>query len=244
MLENIKLFATDNDRSTYEEGDNYTEPYVSLVDGIDNVNYDKLIIGTIDNPSIGTVNVQNGDYFNRISVSKKIYIGGGVNFLCFPFDITINDLRQALGNYKLSNIYLGQDIELSIQVTSNNMTWNQETGLTLTERKYNQNTVIPSGCPIFICINSGQSSEAVTFTFTFKNKTISIGNSLTSVQCKTTTWYFVGSPFKNSVGTTGLSTCSRVLGVSNGQIIKTTNLQATSGTCSAWLEYRGPIPSE
>lgn len=41
MLENIKLFATDNNRSTYEEGDNYTEPYVSLIDGDNSVFYNK-----------------------------------------------------------------------------------------------------------------------------------------------------------------------------------------------------------
>lgn len=41
MLENIKLFATDNNRLSYEEGDNYTEPYVSLVDGDNSVFYNK-----------------------------------------------------------------------------------------------------------------------------------------------------------------------------------------------------------
>ena len=42
MLENIKLFATNTDRSTYEEGDNYTEPYVSLVDNGGDLSYNHI----------------------------------------------------------------------------------------------------------------------------------------------------------------------------------------------------------
>ena len=46
MLENIKLFATDNDRSTYEDSENYIEPYVSLVEGDNSVHYNKAVIET------------------------------------------------------------------------------------------------------------------------------------------------------------------------------------------------------
>jgi hypothetical protein len=41
MLENIKLFATDNDRLSYEDSENYLEPYVSYVDGNNSVYYNK-----------------------------------------------------------------------------------------------------------------------------------------------------------------------------------------------------------
>lgn len=41
MLENIKLFATDNNRLSYEDSGNYVEPYVSLVEGDNSVHYNK-----------------------------------------------------------------------------------------------------------------------------------------------------------------------------------------------------------
>ena len=254
MLENIKLFATDTDRSTYEEGDNYIEPYVSLVDGVDNVNYDKLIIGTINNPSIGTVNVKNGDYFDRISVQKRLVIGTSENnkmcsnFLCFPFDITINELREALGSHKLSYIYFASQLEIKFPVlNTGEISWvNAYSNIKLNVLNYNDNTVIQAGTPILVIIDyNKQSEEQIQFLFTFKNKTISFGDSLISYPTQSSNWYFVGSPFRNRINKTGLSTASQGILTNNGLLAKSTSMNnSTCATCSGWIEYRGPVPSE
>jgi len=39
MLKNIKLFSTDNDRTTYESSANYETPYVSKVTADNSVHY-------------------------------------------------------------------------------------------------------------------------------------------------------------------------------------------------------------
>ena len=41
MGDYLKLFETDNDRLTYEEGESYIEPYVSYVEGDNSVHYNK-----------------------------------------------------------------------------------------------------------------------------------------------------------------------------------------------------------
>ena len=89
MLENIKLFATDNDRSTYEEGDNYTEPYVSLVDNGGDLSYnhifqlvDKEVYPYPNGKKKATV------YYTRDFPSSQL---NKHQAWCMPFDYTISE---------------------------------------------------------------------------------------------------------------------------------------------------------
>jgi len=104
------------------------------------------------------------------------------NFLCFPFDITINELRYALGTYKLSNIKFASDLNIYCDVKSDgSLQWSGNV-ITTEQHEYDGNTVILAGCPMLIAVNTNkQNKQAVAFTLTFRNKTISIGNSLTAV---------------------------------------------------------------
>lgn len=245
MNKNLKLFTSDQDRLAFEDSNSYERPYVSAVSG--DAHFNKLITGTINNPAIGEVNVQNGDYFDRISLQKGLVIGGlNVNFLCFPFDVTFNEIREALQGYKINYLILPSELTMSAVATENGYFKNINGSIHLTE--HDGNTLILAGTPILVTINREHPSSAsiVRLTLTFKNKTIVINSSLTSTQTAVQNWYVVGNQFKCQVGSTGLSTANTVFIVdaTTGQLMQSTNLSVTSATCSGWVEYRGPVPSE
>lgn len=247
MNKNLKLFTSDQDRLAFEDSNSYERPYVSAVSG--DAHFNKLITGTIENPTIGEVNVQDGDYFDRISVQKKIYTGnnnnnGYVNILCFPFDITVNELREALNGHKLTFICFGSNVNISaIQVNSQGLI--NSVKISLQSTLYDGTTIISAGTPIVICVDFRNSSPSSSiFTLTFKNKTININNSLISSQTTNSNCYLVGSPFRSTVDATGLSTGTNVLFCSSGAIVKSVSMSSNVATCSGWIEYRGPVPSE
>ena len=249
MNKNLKLFTSDQDRLAFEDSNSYERPYVSAVSG--DAHFNKLITGTIENPAIGEVNVQNGDYFDRISIQKSLIIGnppGGafLNFLCFPFDTTVGEIREALGNYKLSQIGFASDLNMVCPIQSDGSLGWQGNSMSYTVTQYSETLLIPAGRPIFIVVNHNkQSKEIVSVTLTFKNKTIIVGNSLVSEQTRASNWYFVGNPFRCYMNASGLSTATNVLIVASGGMQRSSNIDiAKAATCSGWIEYRGPIPSE
>ena len=107
MLENIKLFATSTDRSTYEDSENYIEPYVSLVEGDNSVHYNK----GGDTPSTKTQwKYVNGSYFMAGIINDNIaqcygpyegaatlFRNGGESDGTVQMDDTIKgDIKQAI----------------------------------------------------------------------------------------------------------------------------------------------------
>ena len=249
MNKNLKLFTSDQDRLAFEDSNSYERPYVSAVSG--DAHFNKLITGTIENPSIGEVNVQNGDYFDRISLQKNISIGSGRNnILSFPFDVTINELREAFYPYKIDKVKFASDLTCGIKVDSQGVitrdSWNSDNIRTIANYSKKDGTlIIPAGKPFMLLVNVKDEFQKIAMTLTFKNKTIVINNSLISENIPQTDWYFVGTPFKNKTNATGLYTASEsdFVIISNGTFYRSQSL-STAATCSGWFEYRGPVPSE
>lgn len=258
MNEHLKLFSSDADRQTFEASNAYERPYCSKVDN--NSHYNVLIVGTIVNPSIGQVNVQNGDYFDNISVTKGLLIGDpdsthttcNINFLCFPFNITFEELKYNLKDYKITCIGFADDMTYNIpdeEIINNDGTLNgRNYAPKLDFKKYNTNTIITANRPFWIVINHNRSEEQlVNFTFTFKNKTISISNNLTAEQLHNKPgWYFVGAPFRINPSTLGTNPLEQVIIVSRvngkGGLYRSGNKSPNIATCSGWIEYRGSFP--
>ena len=246
MNKNLKLFTSDQDRLAFEDSNSYERPYVSAVSG--DAHFNKLITGTIENPAIGELNVQDGDYFDRISIQKKLTIGGTgnsaySNIMCFPFDITINELREALLPYKLHYIYFSSEMSCSRKVDNQgNIIWS-EGNLSTNSQLKDDNLIIQSGKPFVVQVSVNDSKQILSTTLTFKNKTISIKNSLIQENVPQSDWYFVGTPFKVSATITGLSTASQIMAISNGSIVRGNISTVNMAMCSGWFEYRGPVPS-
>ena len=89
MNDHLKQFATDTDRSTYEEGDTYTEPYVSLVDNGGGLSYNHVfqLTDRVQYP------YPNGKEKATV-VYTKPFSSSQINKLrpwCVPFNYTITD---------------------------------------------------------------------------------------------------------------------------------------------------------
>ena len=109
MMKYLKKFATNTDRSTYEEGDNYTEPYVSLVDNGGDLSYNHIfqLTDRVQYP------YPNGKEKATV-VYTKTFPSSQVNKLrpwCMPFDYIITDEdRQNFTFYYISEIKDGIEI--------------------------------------------------------------------------------------------------------------------------------------
>lgn len=112
MMKYLKKFATNTDRSTYEEGDNYTEPYVSLVDNGGDLSYnhifqlvDKEVYPYPNGKKKATV------YYTRTFSSSQV---NKYQPWCMPFDYTMSEEdKQNFQFYRIdhmtdSNIYQDQ----------------------------------------------------------------------------------------------------------------------------------------
>ena len=115
----LKKFETENDRSAYENGESYIEPYVSYVDGGD-VHYNKP-------PFFCKLTLQNGDVVEiegsgeltqaMISGYSTTCVGAEVGELCtsigtaaFTYctgltSVTIANSVTSIGNYVFQNCY-------------------------------------------------------------------------------------------------------------------------------------------
>ena len=247
MIKHLKQFTSDSDRQDFEGSQSYERPYIASVNGT--AHFNKLITGTIENPAVGEVNVQNGDYFDIISLPRSINIGKSrSNILCFPFNITINELREAFYPYRVGNVKFASDYICNFKVDSQGIitreSWNADNLHSIDNYQKKDGTlIIPAGKPFFVEVNIADEYQKIAMTLTFRNKTIVIQNSLVQENIPQSNWYLVGTPFKIKSDATQLSTASNVIGISNGIIVRA-NLGASIASFAGWLEYRGPVPSE
>ena len=84
MLENIKLFATDNNRLSYEDSEDYIEPYVSLVEGDNNIYYNKSSRG--GDPSEKTFDFACSIIEDNTKFILGNYDKGKINIDCATID--------------------------------------------------------------------------------------------------------------------------------------------------------------
>jgi hypothetical protein len=194
---------------------------------------------TFTSANIGEYNVMDGqtcDFeftkkcHNAYNVNSKY-----INFMTFPFDYTVNEMKEALEGHEIE-LKRFKGIE-TFEIYENGTV--HEINVNLGE-SLNDNEIIKAGHPIILLIDKDESTHTLSnYTFRFKNKKIVL-NDIVSEHIQHD-WYFVGNIAKNKANCTGLATATNTLIIgSNGYQFGTAT--ANLGACGGFLEYRGEKP--
>lgn len=206
-------------------------------------------VTTIVSNDYDILNIFDGQYCSEITFSKKMVThqlnyARYMNFLCFPFDSSVGEIKSKFGEHTI-NIYSPSDFKvLKLNINENgefggNITYSlpisDSDGLA-------EDTIIKAGTPFILVIDRNSPSYSLLqFDLVFKNKKIVL-NQHAEKKIGTDNFYMIGELCKERIhNVTGKSTASNYIiigaqGVTKGIQTVTVNYGG------AFIEYRGEIP--
>lgn len=102
----LKLFETENDRTSYENGESYIEPYVSYVEGDNSVHYNKpkfFCKLTLSDDSIVEIEGSGELTSTMISSYKNTLVSAEIGNLCSSIGIGAFSICSSLSNVTIGN---------------------------------------------------------------------------------------------------------------------------------------------